>query len=326
MKKRGTSIPSSSTKKNKGRHWLRPRIVLLLGLVFLVVVLVKCGQRATEPEAKANQAPSIALARILPESPTVENQLNVTIQAKDPEDDPITYEYQWLKNDKEIPGETKGILKPGNFRKGDLVRVRIVPSDGKSKGPSFTSPPVRVINALPTIEQVTIEPKIAYANTPLKALVKSRDPDGDPVYLIYQWEKNGVVLSEERSETLEGRFKKGDSISVLVTPDDRDALGSPKRSETIVISNSPPAIISSPPSSLHGSTYLYQVRTTDLDQDPITYALRSRPKGMEIDQKTGLIRWEVQREDQGTHTIEIEASDDSGAKSVQRYSLSVEFR
>ena len=57
-----------------------------------------------------------------------------------------------------------------------------------------------------------------YVTDDLKVSVKSSDPDGDFVYYTYQWEKNGVILSEERKEILEkGRFKKGDSITVTVT-------------------------------------------------------------------------------------------------------------
>jgi hypothetical protein len=47
---------------------------------------------------------------------------------------------------------------------------------------------------------------------------------------------------------------------------------------------------------------------------------------MGIDRETGLIRWEIRQEDKGTHSIEVEASDQEGAKDLQRYSLAVEFR
>ena len=47
---------------------------------------------------------------------------------------------------------------------------------------------------------------------------------------------------------------------------------------------------------------------------------------MTIDKEAGLIRWEIRKEDKGTHPIEIEASDNEGAKSVQRYTLTVDFK
>ena len=145
--------------------------------------------------------------------------------------------------------------------------------------------------------------------------------------ILIQWAKNGVVLNEERGETLEeGRFKKGDSIAVIVTPDDRETLGAPKKSEPLIISNSPPLILSSPPTSVEKTTYIYQVRANDPDNDPIAFTLKSSPKGMEMDKNTGLIRWEIRKEDKGTHSVEIEVSDDSGAKSIQRYTLTIDFK
>ena len=113
---------------------------------------------------------------------------------------------------------------------------------------------------------------------------------------------------------------------MTVTPDDRETLGTPKTSAPVIISNSPPFIISSPPTSVDGAKYLYQVKADDPDHDPITYILRSGPKGMEIDKNTGLIRWEIRKEDKGNHTVEIETLDDDGAKGTQRYLLTVEFK
>jgi hypothetical protein len=54
--------------------------------------------------------------------------------------------------------------------------------------------------------------------------------------------------------------------------------------------------------------------------------LKSGPKGMEMDKNTGLIRWEIRKENKGTHSVEIEVFDQEGAKSIQRYTLTVEFR
>jgi hypothetical protein len=177
------------------------------------------------------------------------------------------------------------------------------------------------------IGEVWIEPKVAFVPDRLKANVKSSDVDGDFIYYTYRWEKNGVVLDDERGEILErGRFKREDSIAVSVIPDDRETQGSPKKSNAVIISNSPPIITSSPPTSVEKTTYLYQVVANDPDNDPVAFTLKSAPKGMEIDKKTGSIRWEIRKEDMGTHAIEIEASDDRGAKSIQRYVLTVDFK
>jgi hypothetical protein len=161
----------------------------------------------------------------------------------------------------------------------------------------------------------------------LKAVVKSSDPDGDFIYYAYQWEKNGLIMPEEKGEVFEKeRLKKGDSITITVTPDDRGSLGKQKKSDPITILNSPPIIVSSPPSDLKQNIYTYQMKAVDLDNDPMIFVLKKAPKGMVINRETGLIQWEVSKGNQGDHSIEIEATDPEGAKSFQRYTLTIEVR
>ena len=237
------------------------------------------------------------------------------------------YRYQWIKNDEEMADENRNILKNEKFRKGDLLRVKVIPFDGKVEGRPFLSDPVRILNSPAVIQEVWIEPKSACANDNLKVLAKGSDADGDSVNYTYQWEKNGVILSEEKNEILErGHLKKGDSIVVTVTPNDGESIGIPKKSEPTTISNSPPIIVSSPTNKIDGNIYTYQVKANHPDNDPVIFSLKTAPKGMEINKETGLIRWQIGKGDQGTQSIEIEASDSEGAKSIQRYTLSIEFR
>jgi hypothetical protein len=203
----------------------------------------------------------------------------------------------------------------------------VTPSDGKADGKPVLSAPVKILNTPPVIQEVWIEPKIAYAHDSLKAIVKSDDRDGDMVYVTYRWEKNGLNLNDERGERIRpGQFKKGDVIIVEITPDDRETSGTPKKSPPLIISNTPPQIVSNPQISVEGSIYTYQVKAIDPDQDPVAFTLKSGPKGMEINKKTGLIRWDIRKEDRGVHSIEIEGSDPEGAKCIQQYKLTIEFK
>ena len=299
---------------------------LLLILPFLLGIFSCGSSERVEPKSKTNSPPVIRSVTILLENPTRENDLGVTVQGHDPDKDPITYSYQWMKNGEEIVGENKSNLKGGNFEKGDLIQVRVTPSDGKAEGRPMLSDAVKILNSPPVIQEVRIEPKVAKVGDNLKAHIKSFDADRDFIYFIYQWEKNGVVLSEERGEVLTGnQFKKGDSITVTVTPDDREVMGRKKKSEPIVVINSPPYIISSPPPSAEGRKYFYQVKTFDPDDDPITNAITSGPKEMTIDKKTGLVQWEIKTGEKGTYPVEIEVYDKEGANCKQRFTLSVEI-
>jgi len=327
MRKKNIFIPLSNKKGHPGL-WPAINIIGLLPFVFIFAVICSCGkEKGVDLEFKTNSPPVITSVKILPENPDINRELSSAIEGKDPDRDPVTYRYQWIKNDKEIAGEQNYLLKNGNFKKGDLIQVKVTPSDGKVNGKPFLSGKVKILNSPPVIQEIWIEPKVAYANDQLRVSIKASDMDGDFIYYTYQWEKNGVALTDEKIEVLEGdRFKRGDSIIVTVTPDDREILGTPKKSLPIIISNSPPDIISAPPTSLEKNTYIYQIKVIDPDKDPIIFILKNGPKGMEIDKNTGLIQWEIQKEDKGVYSIEIEASDNGGGRSIQQYTLTVDFK
>ncbi len=299
---------------------------MFLGLLCSLIGILSCGEKKAD-KFKTNAPPVITSVNILPENPRKETELNIRIQSQDPDGDPIGYHYYWLKNNEEMIGEDKDTLKCSNLEKGDLIQVKVTPFDGKASGKPFLSPPVKIANSPPGIQEVRIEPRVAYASDNLKVFVKGSDVDGDLINYTYQWEKKGVILSEEKNDILErGQFKQGDWIVVTVIPDDGETSGSPKKSDPITIANSPPIIASSPPNKTDGNTYTYQVKANDPDNDRVIFALKTAVNGMEINKESGLLRWKFRKDDQGTHSIEIQASDSEGAKCLQRYALSIEFR
>jgi hypothetical protein len=329
MKKRNISILSFNKAEPRGLWSLIKAITFFLLLSSIVVPLSCEGEKPVSPpsKTKTNSPPTITSVTLLPERPNRENDLSLVIQSQDPDGDLVNYRYQWIKNDIEMDGESGNVLRAGNFRKGDIFQVRVIPSDGKADGKPFLSNPVKILNAAPVVREVWIEPRMPTIQDDLKVHEQSTDADGDSIFFSYQWEKNGAALMEERKDTLErARFKKGDSISVTIVPDDREIMGAPKKSEPVKISNSPPAIVSSPPTSIEGTKYIYQVKANDPDNDPITFTLKSGPKGMGIDPKSGLLQWQIHKEDKGTHSIEIEVSDSEGARSYQQYTLAIEVR
>jgi hypothetical protein len=303
-------------------------VIVRVCLCLIIPIVLSCEDRKNSaPSSKSNSPPSITSVTLLPEKAYKGTEFNLIVQGSDPESDPITYKYQWIKNEEEMAGENKSSLRTDRFQKGDLIRAKVTPSDGKSEGPPYLTPPVKILNSAPVVQEVWIEPKLAFAGDNLKANVKSFDLDGDFVYYTFQWESDGKVIPDEKNQVLErDRFKKGDSISVTVVPDDREIQGEPKKSDAVLISNSAPMIVSSPPTSVEGTTYRYLVKANDPDRDPVIFTLKTGPKGMAIDKDTGLIRWEIRKEDKGTYSIEIEASDPEGAKSTQRFTLTVGFK
>jgi hypothetical protein len=173
---------------------------------------------------------------------------------------------------------------------------------------------------------ISIDPELPRRNSTLKARVEASDPDGDTIAFSYQWVKNGDELIGETSETLkDATLNKGDKIILRVTPYDRVSTGQEVASQEFTILNSAPIITSSPQAQkLKSALYRYQVVAEDPDGESISFSLSpSSPKGMTIDPQTGLIQWKIGRDDAGTHTIEIIATDGDEGTCTQKYNLTI---
>src|SRR3990170_7232095 len=142
MRNKSDFIPSCSRVKH--------RTAIFLSVLFILSGTLSCDrEKGGEPKDHSNSLPVITSIQIFPENPNVTQDLNLTIRSQDPGGDPITYHYQWMKDEQEIPGENRSTLPKGNFRKGTLISVKIVPSDGKTQGKPFLSDPVKILNSPP---------------------------------------------------------------------------------------------------------------------------------------------------------------------------------
>ena len=189
-------------------------------------------------------------------------------------------------------------------------------------------------NYAPKIVDTKIVPDPAYANTDLKVEVKAEDPEGDLIELKYQWIKfeNGgpvrkaVNLEGETTPTLfHDKFVHGDVVAVRITPFDwKGAEGQMCQTRLLVIKNSPPEIISSPPENIAGTLFTYPVKVKDLDNDPITFSLtKDAPKGMTIDPATGLITWAIPPGTTGAFTVKVNGDDGHGGTCYQNFTLTL---
>lgn len=138
---------------------LASRFILFFSFGLIFSALLSCESRnGSQQKLKTNAPPAIISVALLPEKAYKASELNLVVQSKDPDGDPITCRYQWIKNDQEIAGENQSSLKADRFQKGDLIQVRVIPSDGKAEGPSYLSPSVKILNSPPVIQEVWIDP------------------------------------------------------------------------------------------------------------------------------------------------------------------------
>jgi len=95
--------------------------------------------------------------------------------AQDGDGDPLEFEYTWWVNDSEL-SERTDLLDTSRLRRGDLVRVRVVASDGYSRSNPVMSSPIRVDNSAP---KITSTPGNEGTAEVYRYQVRAEDPDGD---------------------------------------------------------------------------------------------------------------------------------------------------
>ncbi|MCU0548662.1 MAG: choice-of-anchor C family protein [Leptolyngbya sp. Prado105] len=85
--------------------------------------------------------------------------------------------------------------------------------------------------------------------------------------------------------------------------------------------NQSPFIVSTPETQFYNSSYTYQVRAIDANNDTLTYSLIDRPDGMVIDSTTGKIVWMPQNTSSNQTSVRVQVQDGRGGEDVQAFTL-----
>jgi hypothetical protein len=88
------------------------------------------------PVEIGNSPPRVRRLGIQPSPATRREPLRVIADVADPDGDEVTLSYQWLLNGMPIPDATQPTLDPSHYRRGDLLSVEIVATDGEDSTPS----------------------------------------------------------------------------------------------------------------------------------------------------------------------------------------------
>lgn len=182
--------------------------------------------------------------------------------------------------------------------------------------------------SLPSLAEIkSVNVRMLSAN-PKDGFVAEIEYDGDPegnTSFIYEWKQNGSDLTGANEEKLEWRegFKKGDAITVAVTPYSDLGQGAFSAEGSFKIPNSPPVITSEPDTSFEEGRFSYIVEAHDPDGDPIDFRLKNAPRGMTVEPAAGLIIWEYGEKDAGDYKVTVIVADSEGAESMQELTLSI---
>lgn len=190
-------------------------------------------------QVPANKKPTVTVT-ITPERPTTVDDLTANAVGMDAEGADVELDYTWRKNGTriDVDGPT---LSANQTERGDLYEVTVVGSDGRLESDEVKAE-VRIENAVPSLDSVTIGPEPAIATTELTATPgTTNDEDDDEVTVTYVWMADGTMVGEGLTLAA-GTARKGQSISVVATPNDGIADGEPQTSNTVVLMNSAPSI------------------------------------------------------------------------------------
>jgi hypothetical protein len=324
-------IEASAVTKKKNLFLITAVVLLILcGTVFLFMLLfprifgLGSGSQGAAGLHRES-APAVASAVIVPDNPTTATPLSVNYSGQGPEGAALSYRFRWYVNGAAVQDGTLAFLDPENFKKGNRVKLEVIPSDGTQTGKPYEAPEVVIGNRPPVVSLVKLVPVNAPVNTVVTAEVTGEDPDGDPVSYTYQWGLNGKYVTDPQTENTFNTtgLHKNDKLYVTVTPSDGESTGEPTASDISILSDTAPKITSAPNFSITNGIYRYQVTAVDPDGDPVTYTLEKSPAGMTIDRTTGLIQWEVpnQISEKQEIVIKIKADDGDGGVTSQEYSL-----
>ncbi len=195
----------------------------------------------------SNDPPVMDSAVIDQSNPTTNQTLTTTVSGHDPNSDPLTYTYQWIKNGSDISGATGASLDmsvPGRGDKGDQISVRVVAHDPFVGSAPLTSSAVTVVNS-PPAPTVGLNNSSPGTNDTLTATTAANDPDAaDTPTFTYQWRVNGTLRkttsnTASTTDTFDlsqsSNGNTGDTIEVSVTANDGTVTSSPAVASATVV-------------------------------------------------------------------------------------------
>jgi len=279
----------------------------------------KVGGKATTPGGAETDIATGAVKptrlHIEPENPGRGDQLRAMMM----ESEGRAY-YQWYVNGELVKEGDDPTLSTENLERGDSVMVKVRTKEGE-----LVSEPVTIVNAPPVIKRAFLLPTSPKKGDILKVDLDVDDPDGDDVYLHYEWSINGLPAGGD-SETLKADLRRGDDVSVKITPiDSEDSVGRTVE-RSVVVGNAPPVVEGGIKRlKVVNGILTGKIDAVDPDGDPVEFNVVDAPEGLEVD-SDGNLRWVLPEAVSGSHTISVMVSDGHGGESVLSFELSLKPR
>ncbi len=200
-------------------------------LLMILLILGCSGREETPPrkelstaeknlvrEVRINHPPVIERLSIVPREPVATDRLRAVVSCRDPDGDRVYLRYTWRVNG-EIAGQDEVLDEP--LKKGDMVLIKVVCSDGKLSSELTDSV---VVSNSPPVAKLAGQ---RMEGDVYRAEIEAEDPDGDP--LSFRLVKGPPGMRIEGRGLLIWKVPKGVSgefpVEVMVSdPDNASAI------------------------------------------------------------------------------------------------------
>ena len=198
-----------------------------------------------ESSGAPNQPPTVDTVDVAPASPTTTDVITATVDATDPDDDALTFTYQWLLNGQDLSGRTSRTLdlaQGGNGDRGDALAVRVVASDGTASSPAVNSDEVTIVNAAPVFGQ-DLEDRTSAEGAAVSLSAGAADPDGDAVSYEATGLPPGLAIDDDTG-LISGTIPTGAAVggpyaTVVTARDPSGAEATDTFTWTVVLAGTP---------------------------------------------------------------------------------------
>jgi sugar lactone lactonase YvrE len=182
-----------------------------------------------------------------PSHPTTRDYIELSYDFHDPDgDSEEDTEILWYKNNIYQPEwDNEKQVQMISVSKGEKWNATIHPSDGNMFGSIVVSPTLTIVNTIPIVENITLNPYYPKSNENLVLDYDYLDADGDSEGLTeILWYKNNVhqVYYDNETEIPFSELSDGDDWNATIKPYDGYEYGSLYFSQTVTVGNVLPTI------------------------------------------------------------------------------------
>lgn len=142
------------------------------------VLVVADGMKTAASTSVYNSPPEVTAVPV--RNPRIYRGIDIEAkpQAHDADGDTIEFHYTWSLNGETLPWVTGSTLEGDQFRKGDMVKLDVVPFDGEDEGQSFDCSEFEILNAPPIFIS---QPPESFRTTEYSYQAIAEDPDEEEV-------------------------------------------------------------------------------------------------------------------------------------------------